>query len=408
MSRGSLVASGLRLAISSSTYSEAQYYFPICSMFDIPHNIRAILLPDKEICILDLIQYPTPPSDGPDLNATSDTSLFSIVSSLMQTPDKVSFVRSLPMPPRKTLMSLESRIQQVSSATPPYSLAYPFHERVVRLPFWVVTYWKEAYEVLDDKDLWSNATSWVKTKKAYLPHGIMDTFRCLPWTYTLPHSREKVREVARLLSSQYITTDVVDELTGKLSTRLERDGQKGLLRLPKTHLLLLGKAYQAALVNDLSYKRNCLEQAGTRIREGNVTKIYLVLGVLTADRPRCEATDLMEDKRGNHYMAIVIDIKQKILFVGDSLGFWVPPDFVRMMEWWIQLYDPLGTFDGFQTEKLPCTTQSDGFSCGILAVNSLEHYFWPSTKLRTDGNDSRITARGEAFMSITEQEVRIF
>jgi len=91
-------------------------------------------------------------------------------------------------------------------------------------------------------------------------------------------------------------------------------------------------------------------------------------------------------------MAIVINIKQRTLFVSDSLGFWVPPNFVRMMEWWIQLYDPSGTFNGFQTQKLPCTTQSDGFSCDILAVNSLEHYFWPSTKLRTDGNDSRIMA----------------
>jgi hypothetical protein len=68
-------------------------------MLDIPPNtIREILLPSEETCILDLVQYPTfPPPNGPDLNATSDTILFSIIDSLMQIPDQVSFVRSLPV-----------------------------------------------------------------------------------------------------------------------------------------------------------------------------------------------------------------------------------------------------------------------------------------------------------------------
>jgi hypothetical protein len=78
------------------------------------------------------------------------------------------------------------------------------------------------------------------------------------------------------------------------------------------------------------------------------------------------------------------------------------------MEWWIRLNSPPSTFNSLQIEKLPCTAQSDGISCSILAVNSLEHYFWPSTKLRTDGIDSRITARGEAFLIAIEQKVRFF
>jgi len=384
-------------------------------MLDIPPNIRAIILPSKETGILDLIQYPIPPPNGPDLNAASDTTLFSIIASLMQTPEQVSFVRGLPMPPRKTLVFLESRIQKAPSANPPWtSLSYPFHANVLRLPFWVVTYWKEVYELLSDKELWSHAASWAKTQQKYLPHGVMDTLRHLSWQCVLPHSKAEVRGATALLSSQFISTDIIDELTGRLSVQLKNDGQEGLLRFPKTYLVLLGKAYQAALSNDRSkYKTpNCLEQAGTLIREGKVAKIYLVLGVLTANRPHCEATDLMEaEKQGNHFMAIVIDIKEKTLLVGDSLGFWVPQEFISMVEWWIHLYHddlPSGSFNGLRIEKLPCTTQSDGFSCGILAVNSLEHYFWPSTKLRTDGHDSKITARGEAFLLITEPKVIIY
>ena len=383
------------------------------SMFDIPPDIRAIILPSKETGILDLVQYPIraiPPPNGPDLNATSDATLFSIIASLMQTPDQVSFVRGLPMPPRNMLVSLESRIQKSSSADPPWnSLAYPFHRNVVRLPFWVVTYWEDAYKLLADKELWSQAISWAKNQKKNLPLGVMDALRSLSWMHNLPHSRAEVRGVATLLSSQYISTDVIDELTGELSMWLENDGQAGLLRIPKTYLVLLGKAYQAAMSNNSNYQMpRCLERDGTLIQEGGVTKIYLVLGVLTANIPHCEATDLMEaEKRGNHYMAIVIDIKKRILFVGDSLGFWVPQEFVRMVEWWIQLYNPSDTFNGLRIEKLPCTTQSDNFSCGILAVNSLEHYFLSSTKLRTDGNDSKITARGDAFLLITKQKVPV-
>jgi hypothetical protein len=267
------------------------------SMFDIPPDIRAIILPSKETGILDLVQYPIPPPNGPDLNATSDTTLFSIIASLMQTPDQVSFVHGLSMPPRNTLVSLESRIQKSSSADPPWnSLAYPFHGNVVRLPFWVVTYWKDAYMLLADKELWSDAISWAKTQKKYLPLGVMDTLRSLSWMHNLPHSRAEVRGVATLLSSQYISTDVIDELTGELSMRLENDGQAGLLRIPKTYLVLLGKAYQAAMSNNSNYQTpRRLEQDGTLIREGGVTKIYLVLGVLTANRPHCEVNYLFRN-----------------------------------------------------------------------------------------------------------------
>ena len=119
-------------------------------MFDIPPNIWATILPSKDTGILDLVQYPIPPPNGPDLNATSDTTLFSIIASLMQTPDQVSFVCGLPMPPRKTLAFLESRIQQSSFENPPWnSLAYPFHGNVVQLPFWLLV----------DKELWANAAS---------------------------------------------------------------------------------------------------------------------------------------------------------------------------------------------------------------------------------------------------------
>jgi hypothetical protein len=303
-------------------------------MFNIPPNIEAVLLPGKKMCILDLVQYSIPTPDGPNLDSSCDNTLFSIIPSLMQTPDQVSFVRGLPMPPRKSLMALKVRIQQAPSAIPPWqSLAYPFHGQTVRLPFWAMTYWKEAYEILDDKKLWSNATSWIKTEKAYLPYGIFDALRSLSWKCFMLQSRAEVREAALLLSNGYIPTSVVDELTGRLSMRLEKDDQCGILRMPKTYLVTLGIAYQAALIDDMSeYRRHkWLEQAGIRIQEGNVSRIYLVLGVLTANRPHCEATDLMKtgtDKQGNHYMAIVIDIKKTTLAVGDSLGFWVPPEFV--------------------------------------------------------------------------------
>ena len=63
---------------------------------------------------------------------------------------------------------------------------------------------------------------------------------------------------------------------------------------------------------------------------------------------------------------------------GDSLGWPIPDTLQKVLQWWLlNLRQMMGLLTGSATVTvvpLPITPQDDGFSCGILATNSIGHY----------------------------------
>ena len=70
---------------------------------------------------------------------------------------------------------------------------------------------------------------------------------------------------------------------------------------------------------------------------------------------------------------MVISTKQNELFYGDSLQYPAPQELVDMLHWWLKHYQT----KVFALQDLPSTHQKDSFSCGLLVINGLAHFFFP-------------------------------
>jgi hypothetical protein len=74
-----------------------------------------------------------------------------------------------------------------------------------------------------------------------------------------------------------------------------------------------------------------------------------------------------------HWVGIVIDARDKVIYYGDSLESPIPPDLLETYQWWILQHST----SSFDLQDLPITHQEDGSSCGILADNGLSHFAFP-------------------------------
>ena len=85
-------------------------------------------------------------------------------------------------------------------------------------------------------------------------------------------------------------------------------------------------------------------------------------------------------RSGGHWISYVVDLATSTIFHGDSLGLPMPLDLCNALQWWLhdlqkRMRKPT-TSPSFRLISI--TRQTDGFSCGILATNSLFHYIIPS------------------------------
>lgn len=113
----------------------------------------------------------------------------------------------------------------------------------------------------------------------------------------------------------------------------------------------------------------------------------------------------------NHYTFFVLNIEEAYLGYGDSFGGEIPPNIRAAFLWWIEhLIQRLRKKDLLPApelwfRQLPISHQhaGDGTSCGILAVNALEHHLFPNDILLIDSRLKPVaTRRMSAFADICQ------
>ena len=71
---------------------------------------------------------------------------------------------------------------------------------------------------------------------------------------------------------------------------------------------------------------------------------------------------------------MVIDILDRQVFYGDSMGHSPPNKLIEALRWWVQVHTK---DDQLLVKKLPCAVQEDGFSCSVISINAITHLFDP-------------------------------
>lgn len=79
---------------------------------------------------------------------------------------------------------------------------------------------------------------------------------------------------------------------------------------------------------------------------------------------------------------------------GDSFGWDGQAEVVEAVLWWLQSHVP----SPFKTETLRITPQTDGFSCGVYAINAVRHAVLADAPLLQLSKTAVHRARAEMFV----------
>ncbi|KAG2054945.1 hypothetical protein BDR06DRAFT_982202 [Suillus hirtellus] len=99
--------------------------------------------------------------------------------------------------------------------------------------------------------------------------------------------------------------------------------------------------------------------------------------VLAANSRRQSSVGFVTNVNGNHWVATVIDFAESQILYGDSLGSHPNQAFTDVLQWWCNYH----TGHHFTIGSLDIAKQVDLFSCGLLSVNALAHFFLPNEYL---------------------------
>jgi hypothetical protein len=76
-----------------------------------------------------------------------------------------------------------------------------------------------------------------------------------------------------------------------------------------------------------------------------------------------------------HWVALVVDVKDKKICYRDSPGQPIPCCILKAYQWWISQHSPVS----FDLVNLPIAHQDDNVSCGIIANDALMVFAMPDT-----------------------------
>jgi hypothetical protein len=122
-----------------------------------------------------------------------------------------------------------------------------------------------------------------------------------------------------------------------------------------------------------------LRKIADSLKSGNVSVACTAVAMRLAQN----GAILLEGQQSpsNHWCALLIDAKRRVLHYGDPMGSPPPPELFDVMNWWLGF----SFTEEFSFQALPITRQTDSFSCSILTINALAHYFFPSIPLLLNG-----------------------
>ena len=97
---------------------------------------------------------------------------------------------------------------------------YPTGAGQLQVPFWVIGYWRMAYDIVEAKRVWLSVLE--RLEKA----GGKDLLACIPWGTTLSLSigMPQVEHLADYCSTQWLSSSHMDQMSTILNATLAKSG----------------------------------------------------------------------------------------------------------------------------------------------------------------------------------------
>jgi len=363
-------------------------------MLAIPVQIADVLVPKENLNIIDLLEYNIPLIDYTlNLQSLPSTNLLSNLPSSTANVDQALLLHTLAMPSKEEIEALQHLFLK-----PYQSFIYPNQKKHapgngIRLPFWVLDYWTICHKVSKEKQIWAQAIAWLKQGNQ---SSIINALGGIPWLFELPREfgdGKKTSSLARLFSEDWLSGGNMDLMLAIMRDKVHKVGMTVAVVLNCIGQKLISTYWYEQDMYLTSRTCKPLHDIGDQLKEMKISAVCFAIGVSVSSR----GVNLPLDGDCNHWVAVILDIRSHTIWYGDPMKQDPPSELVNVMTWWLGLALP-GMH--FTIMALPCARQKDTILCGILTMNSLVHYFFPTAHALYDNEQPCLQARAEWGMKI--------
>ena len=262
--------------------------------------------------------------------------------------------------------------------------------------FELIEFWTSLTKIIHARQRWEAALRWVEQAVRDDPldkdvreiHLILQT---TPWDANLKILRSRLTflEMATFLSNHWLSSSHVDMVLSSIATRqLQINSGPG----QEHHRYLIGNTVLSEHLDLSPLLHNNISPLHTLPLQSYCSQAPQDLQCAGAHLARCQPDGevvFVAYSPPGHWAAVSVTSKGTLEWA-DSLGRRPPSSLVVGVQNWLRYNLPTISFslgDNFQ-----CSRQTDGYSCGIMALNAIKHRIF-GDKLWSEKNRARLRIR---------------
>ena len=271
----------------------------------------------------------------------------------------------------------------------------PLSGHPIRLPVWVLDYWREVKRPMGYRHDWKTVLVWLRgvsqsQSMVEICHQAMAGLSCFPWN----GGNCSVRDMVLLLTNSGLSDYHINFTLEKIS-RIHNNHYGAKVSdhhtlFPLVDIASIIDGYAQSHDGGGADRRRELLEVENRITTGHMDSVAGILHL------------------PNHWTSLVITFKPPRILYGDSLGSPMPSKMARSFRRWVchmlrRSGHPMPESD-ISIYPLPTSTQHDVISCGLFALNAIGHYYLPENfPLLAPGSLSLAQSRLELALDLLQE-----
>ncbi|KAH9032049.1 hypothetical protein EDB85DRAFT_1890890 [Lactarius pseudohatsudake] len=287
--------------------------------------------------------------------------------------ESVAIYLSRPVPPATFIKGLRSAARQAMLNGKLSIVDWTCKNSTSFFSFELIEFWTSLTEIIHVRQEWEVALQWLEqaARDNPLDEDVREVHLVLqgtPWKADLQllRSRLTFREMVTFLSNNWLSSSQIDMALSSITARQRHGGQERCRYLIGTTILseLLESSpllHNKKSPHDTSPPLDYDTHAPQHLRHAGAH--------LSRYHPDGEVTFIAYSHPG-HWAAISIT-SQGTLEWADSLGRRPPSTLVAGVRKWLRYHSSSSSFS--IGNNFHCSRQTDGYSCGIIALNAIKH-----------------------------------
>jgi hypothetical protein len=321
------------------------------------------LLPSPSIPVLRLLNFPTPPITTV-LQGIKAEELFSHNTATHTSLECLQ----LPAPSHGILKSLRACAGQ-AMLDGKISVRHWDHDGIF-LPFNALGTWTLIVEADTAKNAWRDGLRWLDqqhrdegTSTQYIS-CVAKLLGALPWKDCTKGLRSwlSITDMAMFLSQDWLSDAHIDSMLSAV-VHLRRNTLSQML--PRTEVVLsdfVTHILTSPLLETSPIPSDYVVKAPKSVQR---------LGSIISECHSSIRVATVSFSPPGHWACLIVDFQARTIGWGDSDGRAAPASLEKRLKAWLVFFSPQIEFSALQA--LPRSQQTDTYSCGIIAVNTLKH-----------------------------------